>query len=61
MEITHEQDYKWAVLVSQLDNNSTFTEQQVSSICYAISNQRIDASKKISILETILSFNPKQS
>lgn len=54
MQVTHEQDYEWAVLVSQLENNSTFTEKQVWSICSAIASQRIDASKKISILEKIL-------
>lgn len=61
MQVTHEQDYEWAVLVSQLENNSTFTEKQVWSICSAIASQRIDASNKISMLERILNSNHKQS
>lgn len=61
MKTMDKQDYEWAVLVSQLENNSTFTEKQVWSICRAISSQRIDASNKISMLECILNSNPKQS
>ena len=55
------QDYEWAVLVSQLENNSTLTERQVWSICSAIASQHINATNKISMLKQILNSNHKQS
>lgn len=55
------QDYEWAVLVSQLEDNTTFTERQVWSICSAIANQRINVTNKISMLKQILNSNHKQS
>lgn len=61
MKTTEELQAKWAQVLRQLDEETTFNQHQVRGICFALLNQNIDLDKRIKILGEIINLNPKQS
>ena len=61
MKTTEELQAKWTQVLRQLDEETTFNQNQVRGICFALLNQNIDLVKRIKILGEIINLNSKQS
>jgi hypothetical protein len=61
MKTTEELQAKWTEILRRLDDETTFNQQQVKGICFALLNQKVDLNKRIAILGEIINLNPKQS